>query len=174
MARFFFTNNAAYPISVAGRALRFEVTGRIAGMVQGVVKLEDDATASALLTKPGVSEINEADYEEALKKKGTSLPYQPSSKDTPPPSETDTSASAAPVPAREPTVDPQPTVVAMKGAGGVVLEGGTAPVESVAEEDLPPLDESIDSGVLEMDAETKTIEAKPKRTRAGRPASIGE
>lgn len=75
--RYFYWENAALPVVVAGQRYTFEVVSRVAGAVAGVLAIADPVAAEQMKVHgaaQGISEINQAAYEEHQSKKKSRPP----------------------------------------------------------------------------------------------------
>ncbi|HUX20096.1 MAG TPA: hypothetical protein VMW69_02580 [Spirochaetia bacterium] len=172
LMRYFYTENASYPIRIADEKFRWEVVGKVAGTVKGVMALEGERLDRFLeFAVPRYAmEIEQEEYEECLKKKNSTVPYSPlpvSSRGylklSPETSPNAAVESSPPIPAGVSAhLDPVASVVAKKQ--GVVRESPALPKE---EEQLPAADDALDLGVIQDDEVTAKRPAKqpPPRRR---------
>lgn len=125
MAKFYFSQFAAKPLTYSGRVFRFEVCSLLAGRPVGTYRAEDEEEIKILdgvvASRRGVKEIDEAEYETLQKKK----------KQTPPPSNSGVSKARV----VQPPILPQMAVEAKAGvpSAGLRADGSQNPPEN-----LPP------------------------------------
>lgn len=170
--RYFFHENAALPLAVGSRTYVFEVTDRVAGTVQGVLAIADDAEAEAfkaVVARLGVEEIDATRYEAALaKKKSRGTPwlrpnYDPSVR---PEQSIPPAPSVAPAVAAAEAVRAEAT--SFKGSGqAIVVEEGASGVKPV--ETLPSADDLFGTGKVTGDGvEAAVPSGKARGRKAGK------
>jgi len=155
--RYFYTDNASYPIAIGSEKFRWEIVGRVAGTVKGVMKLDmDRADRFAKVAMPNhAQEIDQGEWMDALKKKNETVPWCPSitlpakppaeSSPVPFPSAADVGSPVTPA-AVSAHLDEKTAVVAKER--GVVRESAAVPAK---EKVAPVADEALDLGVIHPD-----------------------
>lgn len=169
--RYFYWENAGFPLKAGARRYTFQVTARVAGTIQGVLAIENADEASqfiAAAARAGVTEITQQAYENELQKKkgplklgGLKPNYDPEVERR----STRTAAKAAEVAAGLAGVDTQSS---MMGKVGVRRDDPSAePTRPDAPAGVPRADELFPEGKLAFDIVSGKTEvrevAAPKR-----------
>ncbi len=149
--RFFFGENANRPLKIAGAVYAFEIVGHTAGTAQGVLAVEDDKAESFAVdaARLGVVEITEEDYTRMRSKKKR-LVNQP---------------AGAPQPL------PPTALSAIKGAGGVVLEGKAVTLAQRSEELPVSAADAVTVQRISADAPSGSADPKPVRSGWAKPGA---
>ena len=164
MPRYYFGENAARPIIAGGYKIAFEITGMVAGAVQGVVAVPDEQHAAFLSVAQrfGVTEITQASYEDAIAKKKKN-PRLAVCVDLEQDNRAERSSGVGAVAERRPTPTGLPPIKPM-ARPAVIVDGGTL-AHPEAKDKLPSgIDDAVDLGTA---APPVAEVPKPKSRKRG-------